>query len=184
MADAMTLYRFPITELAKWHEYGKTDEIHEIETPLQVNSLMSEVPPYPHDPELNDNLNFKQQEDARRLFETEYPEEKVFCLKDLQRLYENYAGHDPRIKEFVEKITEMVRVGDTDSLLHSFQINELQDTEFGTARIAVLAFNTEQNGHSYDLLVKDLEQDLLLPILILNTDGEVAFDKLAGFYYT
>ena len=59
MADAMTLYRFPITELAKWHEYGKTDEIHEIETPLQVNSLMSEVPPYPHDPELNDNLNFK-----------------------------------------------------------------------------------------------------------------------------
>ena len=25
---------------------------------------------------------------------------------------------------------------------------------------------------------------MLLPVLILNTDGEVAFDKLAGFYYT
>lgn len=78
----------------------------------------------------------------------------------------------------------MVRVGDTESLLYSFQINELEDSEFGTARIAVLAFDTEQNGHSYDLLVKDLEQDILLPVLILNTDGEVAFDKLAGFYYT
>ena len=78
----------------------------------------------------------------------------------------------------------MVRIGDTDTLLHSFQICELDDEEFGTARIAVLAFDTEQNGHSYDLLIKDLEQDMLLPVLILNTDGDVAFDKLAGFYYT
>ena len=48
----------------------------------------------------------------------------------------------------------------------------------------MLAFDTEQNGHSYDLLVKDLDQGALLPVLILNTDGQVAFDKLAGFYYT
>lgn len=37
----------------------------------------------------------------------------------------------------------MVKVGETDSLLYSFQIVELEDTEFGTARIAVLAFDTE-----------------------------------------
>ena len=58
-ADAMTLYRFPITELARWHEFGKAEETHESDTPRQVNSLISEVPPYPHDPELNENLNFK-----------------------------------------------------------------------------------------------------------------------------
>ena len=34
------------------------------------------------------------------------------------------------------------------------------------------------------MLVKDLEQNVLLPVLIFNTDGQVAFDKLAGFYYT
>ena len=51
--------------------------------------------------------------------------------------------HDPRIKDFVERVTEMVRVGDTDSLLYSFQINEIEDSEFGTARIAVLALDTE-----------------------------------------
>ena len=82
------------------------------------------------------------------MFEAEYPEEKVFSLRDLQGLYEGFAEHDPRVKEFVEKVTEMVRVGDTETLFHSFQINELKDTEFGTARLAVLAFDTEQNGHS------------------------------------
>ena len=25
---------------------------------------------------------------------------------------------------------------------------------------------------------------MLLPVLIVGTDGEVAFDKMAGFYYT
>lgn len=58
------------------------------------------------------------------------------------------------------------------------------ETEYGTARFAVLALDIEQNGHSFDLIVKDLETGQLLPVLILNTDGEVAFDKLAGFYYT
>ena len=77
------------------------------------------------------------------MFEAEYPEEKVFSLRDLQVLYDGFSLYDPRIKEFVEKVTEMVRVGDTDTLLHSFQINELRDTEFGTARLAVLAFDTE-----------------------------------------
>lgn len=105
-------------------------------------------------------------------------------MRDLQRLYESHAELDPRLKEFVERVTEMVRVGESQSLLYSFQTCEMVDSEFGSARIAVLAFDTENNGHSYDLLVKDLEQDRLLPVLILNTDGEVAFDKLAGFYYT
>lgn len=29
-----------------------------------------------------------------------------------------------------------------------------------------------------------MDQGLLLPVLILNTDGQVAFDSLAGIYYT
>jgi hypothetical protein len=34
------------------------------------------------------------------------------------------------------------------------------------------------------MIVKDLSIDKLMPILILNTDGEVAFDKFNGFFYT
>ena len=112
-----------------------------------------------------------------------FPEEEVFTLRDLTRLYEKYARHDSRIKEFVEKITEFVRL-QSHQPLHSAQINELVDTEYGTARIAILVFDTEQNGQSFDILVKDLEQNELLPVLIVGTDGEVAFDKMAGFYYT
>ena len=112
-----------------------------------------------------------------------FPEEEIFTLKDLTRLYEKYARHDSRLKEFVEKITDFVRLQNHQPL-HSAQINELVDTEYGTARIAVLLFDTDQNGQSYDILVKDLEQNELLPVLIVGTDGEVAFDKMAGFYYT
>ena len=35
-------------------------------------------------------------------------------------LYENYATQDSRIKDFVEKVTEMVRVGDVGTLMYSF----------------------------------------------------------------
>ena len=77
------------------------------------------------------------------MFAEEYPEQKVFSLRDLQVLYEGFAEQDPRIKDFVEKISETVRVGDAESLLHSFQVCELEDSEFGTARLAVIAFDTE-----------------------------------------
>ena len=72
--------------------------------------------------------------------------------------------------------------------LHSFQIN----TE---SNYAVLSFDTEMSldpldpessrGQSFDLIVKDLSIDKVMPVLILNShDGEVAFDKFNGFYYT
>lgn len=37
-------------------------------------------------------------------------------------------------------------------------------------------FDTEQNGKSFDILVKDLRQNKLMPVLILNAMDEVAFD--------
>jgi hypothetical protein len=45
------------------------------------------------------------------------------------------------------------------------------DTEFGKANIAVIMLDTEQNGISYDIIVKDLDQNILMPVLILNSDG-------------
>lgn len=54
----------------------------------------------------------------------------------------------------------------------------------GPYRMAVFAFDTEGSGKSFDLLVKDLDEDQLMPVLIVNTDAQVAFDNFAGFYYT
>lgn len=78
--------------------------------------------------------------------------------------------NDSRIKEFVEKLVEFVKTSEHEPL-HNFQIHELIETEYGTARLAVLAFDTEQNGKSFDLLIKDLDQNVIIPTLILNTDG-------------
>ena len=69
MADSMTLYRFPVDQLAKWHELADPNFIEKDEgngkLPTQVNAFTGEVPPYPHDPELNESLNDRQKEEAR-----------------------------------------------------------------------------------------------------------------------
>ena len=143
---------------------------------------MGDVPKYPKDPDNDPDLSNKERLEANKRNE-QFPEETVFSINDLANLYECFAAQDERIKNFVEKVVEFVKTQEHEPL-HNFQLQELVDTEYGTARIAVLAFDTERNGKSFDLLVKDLDQDKLLPVLILNTDGQVAFDNLAGFYYT
>ena len=108
--------------------------------------------------------------------EVDFPEEESFNLKDLTLCYQDFTMLDERFKAFVEKLTDLTFVENTQTF-HYFQINEEQ-------QIAVLFFDTEQNGKTLDIIVKDLSIDRLLPVLILNTDGEVAFDKFSGFYYT
>ena len=47
-----------------------------------------------------------------------------------------------------------------------------------------MIFDTEQNGKSYDIIVKDLNSNVMMPVLILNAQDEVAFDDHQGIYYT
>ena len=47
-----------------------------------------------------------------------------------------------------------------------------------------MIFDTEQNGKSFDIIVKDLNSNQLMPVLILNAQDEVAFDDHQGIYYT
>lgn len=51
--------------------------------------------------------------------------ETVFSLKDLVLYYETYAKFDERIRTFCEKVTELVKLGDHQNLLHSFQIHRI-----------------------------------------------------------
>lgn len=70
VADCLTLYRFPVEELPKWHALSKIEEgsdwMEESENgPVLINTLAGQLPPYPQDPDLNDKLNFKQREEAK-----------------------------------------------------------------------------------------------------------------------
>ena len=92
LADNLTLYRFPVDQLAEWHDFANAhqsesdDDMHS--RLRQKSSLLSQVPPYPHDPDLNESLTNKEKEEAKARFANDYPEQKVFCLRDLERLYQ------------------------------------------------------------------------------------------------
>ena len=101
----------------------------------------------------------------------------MFHLSDLVRMYENFALEDPQIKDFIEKIKGFVEQ-QSHMPLHYFQVNEQEG-------YCVLVFDTEQNGKSFDVLVKDLNTGMMMPVLILNSLDEIAFDYgTQGFYYT
>ena len=154
-ADAMTLYRFPLEE-------QRARGLTEGQMPLI---------------RVSDDETIEKSESAE-----DFPEEVVFSIADLKQYYADFAQRDARIKDFVERVTDFV-VTQEYQPLHSFQISEEQ-------KFAVLSFDTEEvfgqaeGRQSFDLLVKDLSIDRLMPVLILNTDGQVAFDRLQGFFYT
>ncbi|CDW77077.1 oligopeptidase b [Stylonychia lemnae] len=118
--------------------------------------------------------NFEQVEKSETA--KEFPEQILFEVQDLTLLYKEFALRDENIKTFIENITEMLQTQSHQPLYH-FQISDEQD-------LALMAFDTEMNQKSLDLVIKDLKINRLLPVLIKNTDGQYAFDKSNGIYYT
>lgn len=104
-----------------------------------------------------------------------FPEEQVFDLADLVNLYQNYSEQSEVIKEFVETIKEIIELGSHDPF-HFFQIDYHNN-------YAVLFFDTEENGNSFDLVVKDLNSNQLMPVVLTNCQDTVAFDKQNAFFY-
>ena len=101
--------------------------------------------------------------------ERDFPEEVLFSIEDLVQYYRDYALADERIKDFVERIKEFIEQ-QSHHPLHYFQYNDRDD-------FCVLLMDTEQNGQSFDIIVKDLSSGQLTPVLILNAQDEVAFDR-------
>ena len=95
-AESINLFRFPIAEL-------KSRGLSEGQIPtLQVKK---------------DSLHEEHESID------DFPEEAVFSIGDLKQFYADFAQRDPRIKEFVESITDFVLTQEHQPL-HSFQISE------------------------------------------------------------
>lgn len=102
-------------------------------------------------------------------------EQRVFKLSDLTPYYDHFALRNEAIKDFVEKISELAAVQTYDPI-HYFNINK-------TENYAAIIFDTQRDGKNFDIIVKDVLLDRLMPMIILNSTGSVAFDQLNGFYY-
>eukprot|EP00347_Sterkiella_histriomuscorum_P005460 403356529 len=120
----------------------------------------------------NDDLEQVEKSETAK----EFPEQTVFNLNDLTLYYKDFALKDERIKNFVEQITNYVQTQEYQPL-YNFQMSP-------DGQIAVMIFDTEQTGKSFEIVIKDLKINRLFPVILVNTDGEVAFDKNDGIYYT
>ena len=114
-AEVLSLFRFPVDSLKEWHQ----DDI-DLSSPAAINQLTGEIPKYPKDPDQDPDLTKSEKIQANER-NKQFPEETVFSLQDLATLYENYAVHDERIKDFVEKLVEFVKTSEHEPL-HNFQI--------------------------------------------------------------
>jgi hypothetical protein len=92
-ADSLTVYRFPLEEL-------KACGLNEGQVP---------------------NLRLSEDENVESI--EDFPEQPVFGLGDMKEFYHDFAGKDPRIKDFVERVADFVVTQDYQPL-HSFQISE------------------------------------------------------------
>jgi len=99
--------------------------------------------------------------------------ELIFGLKDFINL--NKVYDDINFLDFSKRILD--RIEDEDDCLIDFFLSPNED-------FLILVLDMQNEAKSYDLIIKDIKNDILLPIIIYNTDGLVSFDKNNGIFYT
>lgn len=90
-------------------------------------------------------------------------EEKIFSLKDITVLYDEYALRIKAVKEFTETLMETMELGRVNPL-YWFTTNKEEN-------YAAIIFDTYGEGEDYDIIVKDLILDKLMPIIVRNSNG-------------
>jgi len=98
---------------------------------------------------------------------------EVFGLRDFIQLNERFT--DTKFLDFARRLLDSLEQ-DRDTLIHF--------TLCPKEQYLVLFFDMQGDMKSFDILIKDLKNDILLPIAIYNSDGHVAFDNFDGLFYT
>lgn len=90
-------------------------------------------------------------------------EERIFTLQDISILYDEYALKISAVKEFVETLMETIELGRVNPL-YWFTTNKEEN-------YAAIIFDTYGEGDNYDVIIKDLLLDKLMPIIVRNSNG-------------
>ena len=112
----------------------------------------------------------------RRFIAENESENIIFGLRDFLNLNKAIDNIDINILDFTKKLLE--KIENEDKVLIDFFLCPKEI-------YLVLVFDLfQENSKSMDLLIKDIKSNILFPVIIHNSDGEIAFDKHGGIYFS
>jgi protease II len=103
----------------------------------------------------------------------DYQSKEVFSLKDFIELNTKYT--DVGFLEFSKKLLENIENGR--DCLYNFKLCPKE-------QFLLLFFDLTGENKCFDILIKDIVNDVLLPVVIYSSHIDIAFDYHDGFYYT
>lgn len=161
--------------------------------------------------DLNENENTQfhsNHKNSKKNFDeyskNEYNIKQIFGLEDLLNLNSVYT--DPVFLDFSKRLLEKLDQDETG--LESFEIcpkgkylflffdvistntnsNLTSESQAAKSNNSTFNFEADSNNNSsnkhYDILIKDLHNDILLPVVLHNCDVNIAFDQFDGIFYT
>ena len=111
--------------------------------------------------------------DIIKLQEKDIEVKEVFGLNDFIELNTRFT--DLNFLDFTKRLIDKIEM--EEDCLYDMYLNKNE-------QFLVLVFDMYGDQKSFDLLIKDIKNDVLLPVVIYNTDGKIAFDDFDGVFYT
>jgi protease II len=99
--------------------------------------------------------------------------QEVFGLNDFIELNKRFT--DLSFLDFAKRLLDNMEL--ERNLLVNFMMCPKE-------QFLILFFDMNGDMRSFDILIKDIKNNVLLPIVIFNSDGNVAFDHFDGLFYT
>lgn len=122
------------------------------------------------EPSLRGGLNLKKEDEENiKMYSKE-----IFGINDFIELNSKYNDLD--FLKVAKNILDKLENGEEALISYSLCPKE---------QYLVLVFMLQDSSSKvYDIMVKDIKNDVLLPLVISNTNGIVSFDKFDGLFYT
>lgn len=101
---------------------------------------------------------------------------EIFGIRDLTKLMSIYDNIE--IIEYVKDILDRIESGEVfgEGILKTFYISP--NSEY------LIILTTNELSSSYNMIIKDLKKDVIIPVIFKNVDISISFDKHGGIYYT
>jgi len=112
----------------------------------------------------------------RKFIKENEEENIIFGLKDFLNMNKGVENVDITLLDFSKKLLD--KIENEENVFVDFFICPNEQY------LVVVLDLSQEECTSYDLVIKDIKNNILFPVIIHNSDGSIAFDKVGGIYYT